>query len=207
MVPRGSGFELVGGDAALDFVNTIHDWTESPPRDHLQRFADALRFGEAAGVLSRADVLRLTRRRGVRELSRLRALRAVLERVFRAIVTTGMPAREDLGSIMSQAAAAARAARLAGQTGRVVRVVDPDAAGIQVLRYRLAEAAVALITSPRLERVKACPACGWFFVDTSKNRSRRWCSMRTCGSIDKARRYYRRTRARRHRGAGGKPRR
>ncbi|WP_214108135.1 CGNR zinc finger domain-containing protein [Acrocarpospora catenulata] len=28
------------------------------------------------------------------------------------------------------------------------------------------------------------------FLDVSKNRRRRWCSMTTCGSRDKSRRYY-----------------
>ncbi|WP_344746998.1 CGNR zinc finger domain-containing protein [Streptosporangium vulgare] len=36
----------------------------------------------------------------------------------------------------------------------------------------------------------ACPSCYWLFLDTSKNGRRRWCSMTTCGSRDKARRYY-----------------
>jgi predicted RNA-binding Zn ribbon-like protein len=44
--------------------------------------------------------------------------------------------------------------------------------------------------------VRECPGdgtCGWLFVDRTKNRSRRWCSMQTCGNRAKARRYYRRT--------------
>ncbi|MEV6160747.1 CGNR zinc finger domain-containing protein [Streptomyces sp. NPDC052052] len=40
-------------------------------------------------------------------------------------------------------------------------------------------------------RLKRCSehACAWVFWDTSKNRSRRWCSMRVCGNRAKARRY------------------
>ncbi|MBC7897912.1 MAG: CGNR zinc finger domain-containing protein, partial [Cytophagaceae bacterium] len=30
----------------------------------------------------------------------------------------------------------------------------------------------------------------WFFLDVSKNGSRRWCSMATCGATAKAHRYY-----------------
>jgi hypothetical protein len=39
------------------------------------------------------------------------------------------------------------------------------------------------------ERVKICPAanCLWAFYDQSRNRSRHWCSMRTCGNREKAR--------------------
>ena len=57
-------------------------------------------------------------------------------------------------------------------------------------------AAVALLVSDAMLRVKSCPTCGWFFLDVSKNRSRRWCSMDTCGAVAKARRYYRRLKER-----------
>ncbi|MEU8310727.1 CGNR zinc finger domain-containing protein [Actinomadura sp. NPDC048955] len=38
-------------------------------------------------------------------------------------------------------------------------------------------------------RVRRCPAhdCAWVFWDTSKNASRRWCSMRVCGNRAKVR--------------------
>jgi predicted RNA-binding Zn ribbon-like protein len=41
------------------------------------------------------------------------------------------------------------------------------------------------------ERLKVCSAdsCQWAFYDRSKNRSGRWCSMRTCGNRDKTRAY------------------
>ncbi len=44
------------------------------------------------------------------------------------------------------------------------------------------------------ERLKCCElqSCGWAFYDTTRNRSGRWCSMRTCGSRHKARAYLKR---------------
>lgn len=63
------------------------------------------------------------------------------------------------------------------------------------LRAFFASSAVELMTGPELDRVKQCPGCGWLFVDTSRNRSRRWCSMDMCGGRDKALRHYRRQRA------------
>lgn len=41
------------------------------------------------------------------------------------------------------------------------------------------------------ERLKRCANrdCGWVFVDTSKNRSRQWCEMRTCGNRANVRRF------------------
>jgi predicted RNA-binding Zn ribbon-like protein len=43
-----------------------------------------------------------------------------------------------------------------------------------------------------LARVKACHECGGTFFDASKNRSRVWCDMSSCGSRAKARAYRRR---------------
>ncbi|MCM2422258.1 CGNR zinc finger domain-containing protein [Streptomyces sp. RKAG293] len=61
-------------------------------------------------------------------------------------------------------------------------------------RKALALIAVAwteLVITGEAARLKRCAehACAWVFWDVSKNRSRRWCSMRVCGNRTKARRY------------------
>ncbi len=198
----GHRFELVGGDPSLDFLNTIHDWTVPEARDYLPGFPETLRFAAAAGVLARTEARQLARRPARDELRRLRELRARLERIFRAAINAHPPPPGDLGALARDAVEAARAARLRPARRRVARDIDVSTAGASVVRFRIVEAAVSLLTSARLERVKACPSCGWFFLDASKNRSRRWCRMSTCGSSAKARRYYWRTRRRRNVGEG-----
>jgi predicted RNA-binding Zn ribbon-like protein len=44
-------------------------------------------------------------------------------------------------------------------------------------------------TTGEWSRVKACQRCGWVFVDSSRNRSGRWCSMGACGGREKAKAY------------------
>ena len=53
-------------------------------------------------------------------------------------------------------------------------------------------------------RVKACArdSCRWLFYDTTRNKSRTWCTSTTCGSREKAKRAYRR---RLQRGKPGRP--
>ncbi|RSN24058.1 hypothetical protein DMC63_05685 [Streptomyces sp. WAC 05977] len=49
----------------------------------------------------------------------------------------------------------------------------------------------------RPERIKRCsayPVCTLYFDDTTRNGTRRWCSMETCGNRAKAARHYRRER-------------
>jgi predicted RNA-binding Zn ribbon-like protein len=45
-----------------------------------------------------------------------------------------------------------------------------------------------------VERLKKCknPNCSHFFHDTSKNNTRSWCSMTSCGNLMKARAFYKR---------------
>jgi predicted RNA-binding Zn ribbon-like protein len=60
----------------------------------------------------------------------------------------------------------------------------------------LVAAAVATVAiERRLDRIKICPAddCRWAFYDTSRNRSRQWCSMEVCGNRAKARSHRERT--------------
>jgi predicted RNA-binding Zn ribbon-like protein len=195
--------KLLGGHPVLDFVNTVHNWNVSKPQDYLGEFAAAIRFGAAAGLLTRAEDLGLRRRTPHVELTQLRELRALLKRIFQTRLSGQAPSDADLGKLSTDLAEAARASRLtvATRTRRspevtVVRQVNPERAGVALLRLRIVEAAVGLLVSDAMLRVKSCPTCGWLFLDVSKNRSRRWCSMDTCGSVAKARRYYRRLKER-----------
>jgi predicted RNA-binding Zn ribbon-like protein len=196
-------FKLVGGHPALDFINTVRDWTAPEPHDYLGEFSDAIRFGQRAGFLTRADVLRLRRRTPHIELTRLRELRALLKRIFQMRLSGVTPSSTDLRKLSAVLAEAARATRLvvAPQTHRSTQVrmrreINVEKADDALLRLRIVEAAVALLVSDAMLRVKSCPTCGWFFLDVSKNGSRRWCSMDGCGSVAKARRYYRRLKER-----------
>jgi predicted RNA-binding Zn ribbon-like protein len=196
-------FKLVGGHPALDLINTEQDWTVPEPHDYLGEFSDAIRFGEKAGLLTGADVLRLGRRTPDMELTRLRALRALLKRTFQMRLSGQVPGSTDLGKLSADLAQAARATRLMVPTPTarspqvpMRREIIVEKAGYALLRLRIVEAAVALLVSDAMLRVKSCPTCGWFFLDVSKNQSRRWCSMDTCGAVAKARRYYQRLKER-----------
>ncbi|MCX6026505.1 MAG: CGNR zinc finger domain-containing protein [Chloroflexi bacterium] len=64
--------------------------------------------------------------------------------------------------------------------------------------------AAELLTSDLASRVGQCQddrGCGWLFIDTSRNHTRRWCAMGDCGNRAKARRHYLRTQKIRAEGA------
>lgn len=69
-----------------------------------------------------------------------------------------------------------------------LRPVDEGVRGALALLFVATASAVADGSWPRL---KLCPAddCRWAFYDSSKNRSRQWCSMGVCGNRQKTRTY------------------
>jgi predicted RNA-binding Zn ribbon-like protein len=58
--------------------------------------------------------------------------------------------------------------------------------------WPIAQSAADLMTSDKRNSVRQCGAddCAWLFLDESRNHSRRWCDMKTCGNRQKARRHY-----------------
>lgn len=57
--------------------------------------------------------------------------------------------------------------------------------------WAVARSAAALVTSPDLARLRrrGGEACGWLFLDRSRNHSRQWCTMEDCGNLAKVRRF------------------
>jgi predicted RNA-binding Zn ribbon-like protein len=94
-------------------------------------------------------------------------------------IVNGVLARLPLDVQIDAAGAVRFVARGEGVTAALGRVV------CDVARAR---------TLGTWDRLKLCPAedCLWAFFDSSKNRSRRWCSMNVCGNRTKTREYRRR---------------
>ena len=72
--------------------------------------------------------------------------------------------------------------------GDVLRLVAAGSTA-EVVGGRLVAVVVDAQTTGVWDRVKACQHCGWIFIDSSRNRSGRWCSMSACGGREKARAY------------------
>ena len=84
-----------------------------------------------------------------------------------------------------------------GFTVRATADVHLEVASTTPSGRALAPLAGTLITAQAdgsWTRVKACArdSCRWLFYDTTRNRSRTWCTNTTCGSREKAKRAYRR---------------
>jgi len=66
----------------------------------------------------------------------------------------------------------------------------PSAEGWDWVLAQIALAFASLLTGGDKSRVKIClnQDCRWIFYDTTKARTRRWCSDKVCGNRDRVRR-------------------
>lgn len=200
---HGPGATLVGGHPVLDFANTVA-WRLDPARtvDRVQGAEAWARWAVAAGLIGseRAEaVLRSAAAAPAHAETATAALvdlRATLLPVLDALVDDAEPPAgewEALRQVLTQvrqASAPAPSFPLRWQP-------DLDSLdSLDGLRHELALLAEALLGGDGLDRVRRCEGagCGWFFLDRSRNGTRRWCSAGDCGNRDRARRHYARTR-------------
>jgi predicted RNA-binding Zn ribbon-like protein len=122
--------------------------------------------------------------------------RGHLYELFRAVAEGHDPPEEDVEALRRFECEALSRAKLvpSGYGFAWQWAAGDDLSGVL---WPVAHAATALLTSGPLGRVKNCAGCNWLFVDESKNRSRRWCSMEECGTHAKMRRYVARRAAKR----------
>jgi predicted RNA-binding Zn ribbon-like protein len=61
---------------------------------------------------------------------------------------------------------------------------------LDAMLWPVIRSAAELLASSEVGQIRVCggAACGWMFVDRSRNGLRRWCQMRTCGTREKTRR-------------------
>ncbi|MGF1430544.1 CGNR zinc finger domain-containing protein [Kitasatospora sp. LaBMicrA B282] len=178
-VPPPDPRPLPGEPLSLDLLNTR--WNGGgTPRDLLDSVAGLVGWLELTGFADRAPADPGT-------LDALRTARAAIARLVDQ--EDGPQARAALNAVLAHGSID----RLLGPDGPVdrVRVDDPGwlpawSAAADYLRL-LAEAP---------DRIRSCahPDCVLHFYDTSKNGTRRWCSMASCGNRAKASRHYARTR-------------
>lgn len=169
---------FVGGNLALDFANTVYRrWPEPGP--DLLTDTDAL-----TAWLVRAQLLSEGGRPATEEmLEDARALREQLWLIFDAQRNDHPIPSHDFAGLLDTA-------RCAAATGLTVHAdgsaAAEDARGALAI---VALGAIKIILEPPAQGVRACDRCGWFFIDSSRGRRRRWCSMKTCGNQAKAARH------------------
>jgi predicted RNA-binding Zn ribbon-like protein len=198
-----SSLRIVGGNLALDFANTAEGTPEGEiEREHLLGYEDLVFWGHRVGYLSAEDGERLLRKGRTRPteadvvFARALEFRGHLYGLFRAVAGGDDPPADTVEALRLFESEAISRATIVPSGGRFVWkwALGEDLSGVL---WPVAHSATELLISGPLRRIKGCAGCNWLFVDESKNRSRRWCSMEECGTHAKMRRYVARRAAKR----------
>jgi predicted RNA-binding Zn ribbon-like protein len=198
MAKKEYQFDLSGGALCLDFANTISRWL-SPDRhpDHIVCYEDLLSFAAQTGTVSDAQQRKLMREWREQEAKARAVFRDAIElrelfyRVFSAVALGDTADAEDLGALNRRLAEAAGHRRLVPNGDRM-QWAWSDQDDLHCMLWPIVQSAAELLTSDRLHSLRQCAAsnCTWLFLDNSRNQSRRWCDMKTCGNREKVRRFY-----------------
>ncbi|HEV2359794.1 MAG TPA: ABATE domain-containing protein [bacterium] len=191
-------FEFTGGRLCLDFVNTVSG-TRAEPKERLTTYADLVAWGRQAGVLGEREAQRLGQlaKRRPGEAGRILAdavqLREAMFRIFCGAAECRAQRPGDMNILNAMLSRALGQVRLDATAEGCVRVWAGGAEAMDRMLWPVLRSAMDLLTSDdERERIHKCesPTCDWLFLDTSRNHSRRWCDMKTCGNRAKAHRYY-----------------
>lgn len=195
---EGVAFTILGNALCLDFARTRKWRLTQHPRELLTSYADLVLWSEAAHVITTTQgrhLLDEALRRpddALNVVQQARVLREAIYRIFESVAEHTPLDAADM-SILNDALA---------QVMVYARIVHTEQGfswgweraehALDAMLWPVVRSAVDLLTSHELEDVRQCAAsdCSGLFIDTSKNHSRRWCDMTTCGNRAKARRHY-----------------
>lgn len=200
--------DFVGGDAVLDFVNTVNgrdrdpcDWLDGYPRllewaGHTRLLPDKVLH--VLKGMAQADPAAASA-----ALRRTKELREALFSLITAMILGKGPPKGVMDSLSRhwQAGVAAHELRYEGR--RVQPQMHAAAVDLDLIASLIAYRFVASVLPEPLERLRICAGsnCSWLFLDRSKAGRRRWCDMAVCGNHAKSRRFQARMREER----GAKP--
>ncbi len=191
-------FKYVGGDPAIDLVNTV-DWTRHGLKDErLGDYQRLTRWAEGSGVVLPRLAAKLRRtaaghphEAGTAYRAALRAreiLRRLLVELAQGSASAGAVA--DFNRILAPVLQHLRVRPLGNAAPRLQLGWDDEENRLESVLWPVLWSAASLISSPEASQIRVCGGedCGWMYVDRSRNGLRRWCQMESCGTREKTRR-------------------
>jgi predicted RNA-binding Zn ribbon-like protein len=196
---RNAGnLKLLGGRLCLDFTNTL-DWRGTDtPVEFLNTFQDLVIWSRHAGVCTSQESRKLSlmakqsatitpkvHRRAIE-------LRENIYRIFSAISRNKNPSKKDLAGFNRHLSGSMQDSRIVRAKEGFSWNTTGNKARLDWILNPIIRSAAEVLVSDEMKHIKSCadPACGWLFLDISRNKRRRWCDMQDCGNRAKASRFY-----------------
>ena len=195
MIDQADSIRFEAGDLALNFLNTL-GIRRGRPVDvmassiQLQQWLGAAGLGwpPACGLATSLPAAR-------EALHEARVLREEIGHAVQAVIA-GDPVPVTSSYAINRVLASSRISlRLEpGEDG--LRIDERETgSGVLTALAPIALAAAELLADANPSRIRQCGSAGCmqWFLDTSKNGRRRWCSMARCGNREKANKHYAKT--------------
>ena len=192
-------WDLDSGNLVLDFANTAEFHASDQPDERLKSYADLISWAEAASIISHQTgkiLLSSSKenpKRAEKALQNALVLRETIYRIFSALARDNPPTQKDIAEFNNSLSRSLKHARIIDDEENYTWGWENMQASLESLMWPVARETANLLTSPDIRRVGECAddrGCGFLFIDTSRNHSRRWCSMENCGNRAKAQRHY-----------------
>ena len=192
---------LRGGMPCLDFANTEAYRGTGHDMDLLHSYEMLVAWSLVAGAVHPSEAGPLLHaatqapEAAAELLSRAKELRRAIHVVVQSVALRAEPpvaALATLNAFLAESQVHGQIVRSNGDFEVRFRPEDDMALPI----WRLTDSAARLLLSPGHTNVRECPGreCGWLFLDTTKNHSRRWCDSADCGNKARVRAYTERQR-------------
>lgn len=177
---------LDGNHLCLNFINTIFDRTLANPVSLILSKEDWIAW------LLKVDLIKndFDQTAMFFDLDEILETRTILFNVFYKLSHKESISRGDLNLFEKLILKVRKATKLQADHGIPAEILQINRNNLNDYLLPIIKSGYELFLSSQINRIKDCGHCGWLYLDNSKNYSRKWCSMETCGSQIKAKRYY-----------------
>lgn len=185
-----------GGRLCLNYINTIHNRFEKPLNDYIQSVNDLIQWAFMAKVIGSELKINLGKyaQKPPDSVSTFFIeaikLRENLYRMFLHIARDMKISDRDMSDFNELISHSFSRLKLTHSSTGYAEEWDYPADSFYLISAPILKDAYDLLLYGEQSRIRECPNCGWLFYDSSKNGTRRWCSMKTCGSNVKALNWY-----------------
>ena len=197
MEPKNWDFD--SGHLVLDFANTAEFHASDNPDEMLETYPDLVSWSQEAGLLTKVEAKELlleaeqAPQKTEKSLRKALVLRELVYRIISAAAQGESPDKSDLAKFNQYMSEALGKSQISPTGEGFTWSCNEQEDLIDRILWKIVREAANLITSEDIKRVGECAddrGCGYLFIDTSRNHSRRWCSMEDCGNRAKAQRHY-----------------
>jgi predicted RNA-binding Zn ribbon-like protein len=179
----------------INFVNTVSWRGKANPTEYLENLESWLSWVKEEGLATEESLAELLARgdaEAVAAFERAIQFRESLYHFLKAFARSEDPPAKDRLLVQDVLGRALGRLKLAESSGKWGFELEPGLSDWDALLFPCALSAAQLVAGPWAQRLRVCgrEECLWLFLDLTKNRSRKWCDMTTCGNVVKARRRY-----------------